>query len=120
NAGEAQARLAVKGSDWFATTARSGPVQVSSRGSTNFSAEKMLRLEGIDILSSAPISSASTHTNTTGISTDLPRLRGRISLRIASCREAENHGLVESITSERTRRRLERAFDGLVQDRTAE
>jgi hypothetical protein len=76
--------------------------------------------DGVSVQQSAAQTSANTNTTTTGISTSLPRLLGRISLRIASRREAEIHGQAERIVSQRTKQKIELAFDSVVRNRTAE
>jgi len=120
NPRQAQFVLLFRGKTWFNTLASSWPVQIQSSGSTRFTSEKDLWFDGVNVQQTSAHSSAETDTITDGISTDLPRLRGRISLRIASRREANNHDLAECITSQRTISKIEPAFNHIVMQRANE
>ncbi len=118
NPSEAQARLRFKGVTRFNTVSYSGPISIFSQGITGFVSEKRLWFDGMSIQQSEPQTAAEASTTTTGFSTSLPRLRGRISLRIAERREAEDHRLAEEISAQRTSEKVSQAFNSVVKDRT--
>jgi hypothetical protein len=120
NPKDAQAKLFFKGITTFNTTSYSGPVQIHSRGTTKFTSQKKVWFDGLNVAQSTPTTSAESDTTTTGITTSLPRLRGRIALRIAGEEVAANRRLAEQITSERTKRRIEQAFEKVARERAAE
>jgi hypothetical protein len=74
----------------------------------------------LNVLQSAPTTSVATQSSTTGISTSLPGLRGRISLRIASREVDANRGAAQQITSQRTKHKIEQAFERVARERTAQ
>jgi hypothetical protein len=117
NPRQAQFVLLFRGKTWFNTVASTWPVHIQSSGSTRFITEKDLWFDGVNVQQTSAHSSAETDTITGGITTDLPRLRGRISLRIASRREANNHDLAECITSQRTISKIEPAFNHVAMQR---
>jgi hypothetical protein len=120
NPRQAQFTLLFRGTSWVNSVATSGPVHIHSHGATEFTSTKKLWFDGVNIQQTDAHSTADTNTNVSGISTDLPRLRGRISLRIADRREAESHEQSEAITARHTINRIEPAFNAIVMQRAAD
>jgi len=118
NESQAQAKLRLVGTTQFQTVAASGPARIYSQGITTFASTEQIWFDGFDLQHHDDGCVAQTRTVTTGIGTCLRFIFGRISLRIASRREAQTHSLSESITSEHTKQRVERAFDSTVADRS--
>lgn len=119
NSKQAQATLRFKGETSFNTTSYSGPVQVHSQGVTRFTSNKRLWFDGLNVLQSKATTEAKTETTGSNITTNLPRIRGRIALRIAEDEVAAKRGLAQQITSERTKQRIEQAFEKVAQERAA-
>ena len=118
NASQAQGKLRLVGTTRFQTVAASGPIQIYSKGTTTFTSTQQIWFDGFNLQHHDDGCVAQTRTVTTGIGTCLRFIFGRISLRIASRREAQSHSLSESITSEHTKQRVERAFDSGVANRS--
>ncbi len=96
------------------TTADGGRVQVHSQGRTDFSTLKRIVLDGQGLHALPAATNASTTIATSGLSTELPRLRGRIARRIASDRIAETRGQAQSESARSAERRISREFDDEV------
>jgi hypothetical protein len=96
------------------TTGFGGPVQVHSSGVTQFSAVKRLLLDenGIEVLPAR--AAAQTSSAIQGISTSLPRLRGRIARRIGERRAADLKPAAEAEAARKAEIRIAREFDGDV------
>jgi hypothetical protein len=96
------------------TTGFGGPVQVHSTSVTQFSAVKRLLLDahGIEILPARV--AAQTSTAIQGVSTSLPRLRGRIARRIGQSRAADLKPAAEAESSRKAEVRIARDFDSDV------
>jgi len=118
NESQAQAKLRLVWTTRFQTVATSGPARIYSKGTTTFTATQQIWFDGFNLQHHDDGCMAQTRTVTTGIGTCLRFIFGRISLRIASRREAQSHSLSESITSEHTKQRIERAFDSGVANRS--
>jgi hypothetical protein len=110
NPTQAEAKLILKGTTTFQTVSYSGPVEIFGHGETDFTAWKKIWFDGLNVQQAPAHATATTHTVTTGIDTDM-RLFRRIALRIAGRREAESHAEAEQITAERTKQRVEKEFD---------
>jgi len=110
NPTQAEAKLILKGTTTFNTVSYSGPVEIFGHGETDFIAWKKIWFDGLNVQQAPAHATATTHTGTTGIDTDM-RLFRRIALRIAGRREAESHAEAEQITAERTKQRVEKEFD---------
>jgi len=104
----------------YDTTGFAGPVQIFTRGITQFQSVKTIWLDGQGIHLAPAATNANTQSTITGITTSLPRLRGRISLRIAQSRAAESHAETEQITSQHAARRINRHFDASAEEQVAE
>ena len=103
----------------YDTVGRTGPVQIFARGVTQFQSVKTIWLDDQGIHLTPSATNASTQSTITGLTTSLPRLRGRISLRIAQSRAAENHAQAEEITSQHAARRIDRHFDASADEQVA-
>ena len=103
----------------FDTVGCSWPVQIFTRGVTQFHSVKTIWLDDQGIHLTPSATNASTQSTNTGITTSLPRLRGRISLRIAQSREAESHAQAEEVTSQHAARRIDRHFDASAEEQVA-
>jgi hypothetical protein len=119
NPKEAQAKLFFKGTTSFSTTSSSGPIQVNSQGATNFTSQKRVWFDGLNVLQSKPTTEANTNSTITGINTSLPGLRGRISLRIANDEVAAKREQARQITTEKSKRQIEAAFEKVARERAA-
>lgn len=88
-----------------------GPVQVHSSGTTRFNAIKRLMLDehGVEVLPAQV--SAQTSTSINGVSTSLPRLRGRIARRIGSERAAQLKPAADAEAARKAEMRIARQFD---------
>ncbi len=104
----------------FDTVGCAGPVQIFTRGVTQFKSVKTIWLDGQGVHLTPSATNASTQSTTTGITTSLPRLRGRISLRIAQSRVAESHAQADEITSRHAARRIDRRFDASAAEEVAQ
>jgi hypothetical protein len=96
------------------TTGFGGPVQVHSSSVTSFSAVKRLLLDEIGIEMLPARVAAQTSTSIDGISTSLPRLRGRIARRIGGQRAAEMKPAAEAEAARKAEVRIGQEFDGDV------
>jgi hypothetical protein len=96
------------------TTGFGGPVQVHSSGMTQFSAVKRLALDeqGIRVLPAQV--SAQTSTSINGVTTSLPRLRGRIARRIGSRHAAEMKPAADAEAARKAEMQIARQFDAEV------
>jgi hypothetical protein len=96
------------------TTGFGGPVQVHSSGVTQFSAVKRVLLDegGIEVLPARV--AAQTSTAIHGISTSLPRLRGRIARRIGERRATDLKPAAEAEAARKAEVRIAREFDADV------
>jgi hypothetical protein len=102
------------------TVGNGGPVQIFTHGVTQFQSVKTIWLDGQGIHLTPSATNAGTHSTITGITTSLPRLRGRIALRIAESRAAERHPQTEVVTSQHAARRIGRHFDASAEEQVAE
>jgi hypothetical protein len=102
------------------TVGDAGPVKIFTRGVTQFQSQKTIWLDGQGIHLMPAATTAQTQQTTTGMQTSLPRLRGRISLRIAQSRAAASHAQAEEVTSQHAARRIDRQFDARSQEEVAE
>ena len=105
------AQLHLFGTTNFNVIGYSGPVQIHTTGVTRFHAVKTIWIDSQGIHGTSAQTQASTASQINGIETSLPRLLGRISLRIAGNRSAQSHHLSDTITAEHTVRQVNRAFD---------
>ena len=96
------------------TTGFGGPVQVHSSSVTSFSAVKRLLLDEFGIAMQPARVTAQTSSSIQGISTSLPRLRGRIARRIGGRRAAELKPAAEAEAARKAEVRIGREFDGDV------
>ena len=96
------------------TTGFGGPVQVHSSSVTSFSAVKRLLLDEIGIELLPARVAAQTSTSIQGVSTSLPRLRGRIARRIGEQRAADMKPAAEAEAARKAEFRIAREFDGDV------
>lgn len=111
NRNAAVGMLRFAGTERHQTVANGGPVQLFYYGATQFESTKMIWFDGQGLHVTPATSTARSQSTLTGTQTSLPRLRGRISLRIARGREAEQHAQAEEITAQHVRRRIDKAFD---------
>lgn len=115
----ANARLTFVGTNSFNTISSQDVIQVFCRGTTKFASHKTLSFDGMKVRQSAPTTEASTESTITNITTSLPGLRGKISLRIANDRAAESQETAKRITTERTKKKVEAAFSKIMEERAA-
>ena len=94
------------------TVGDAGPVQVFCSGVTQFQSAKTIWLDSQGIHQSPAVTNAQTHSTITGLQTSLPRLRGRIALRIGGNRAADSHAVAEAVTAQHVAQRVSRQFDG--------
>lgn len=98
------------------TVGDAGVVKIFSHVVTQFQSQKSIWVDGQGIHLSPATTTAHTQVTTTGMNTSLPRLRGRIALRIAQSRAAESHAQSEEVTSQHAERRVDRQFDAGAQE----
>jgi hypothetical protein len=112
--GRAVIDLVISGEVQARTTAFGGPVRVQSSSETRFSAIKRLVLDegGIRLLPARV--AARTSITPRGVSTDLPRLRGRIARRIGSRRAAESRPAAEAESARKVELRIAADIDRQV------
>ena len=115
NSSQAQMTLRLAGNTKFDTIGDSGPIEIFTRGTTNFTATEELSFDGLRLVHHDEGCKANTQSTVIGMSTSLRFILGRISLRIASRREAASHELAESVTAAHTRERVDRGFDTAVE-----
>jgi hypothetical protein len=108
---QAQIELHFKGSTNFCTSGRSGPITLHSRGTTWFESCKLLSIDGCGAHLTPASTCASTCYSTDNICTTLPRLLGRISLRVARRREAKGHDQASAVISQNSQRDIGHGFD---------
>jgi hypothetical protein len=116
---QAQIELHFKGSTNFNTSGRSGPVQLYSRGTTWFESSKLFSLDGSGAQFTPASTCATTCYVTDNICTTLPRLRGRISLRVAWRREGKGHAEASSVISRNSERQIGHGFDVAMDEQLA-
>jgi hypothetical protein len=90
-------------------------VTIQSHATTRFAARKRLFLSAAGLQAMPAASSASTQTETTGIDTSYPRLRGRIATRIASNRVNETRGQANWESARHAEQRINAALDQEVE-----
>ncbi len=110
------AELRLFGTTHTSTIGYSGPVRIHSTGQTEFQSTKCIWIDAQGIHTSPACTTAQAHTTVNNIETTLPRLRGRISLRIAGQRVAESHGQSEQIAAQHTAQRVNTRFDATTND----
>jgi hypothetical protein len=111
--------LRLSGTTKCSTVGDGGPVHVFSSGFSQFQSAKTVWFDRDGIHSTPAVTNAQTRLVTTGFDTSLPRLRGRIALRIAGNRAAANRGAAEAITAEHLSQRVNRRFDGSTKEELA-
>ena len=102
------------------TCGTNGPAIIHSIASTKYVSRKILSFDG-KLFASEPASvSSSTQMTITGIESTLPRLRGRIVIRVATARAKESQSQVEAIIKLQTEaelcQRIDADFDMRVAD----
>jgi hypothetical protein len=103
--------LRFQGQVQSATVGFGGPVQIHSNSVTGFSAVKRLFVTPNGIAISPARVAARTNTSIQGISTYLPRLRGRIARRIASRRAAASVPAAEVEAAQKAATQIAQQFD---------
>ena len=111
SAGNAVIDLLMHGQVHSQTTGHGGPVRVHSSGVTNFAATKRLVFEDQGYWVFPARTSARTSTSIQGVSTHLPRLRGRIARRIGSRRAIQMLPAADAEASQKAAARIARQFD---------
>src|SRR5260221_9069816 len=111
--------LSLIGTTNCSTVGDGGPVHVFSNGISQFQSAKTVWLDWDGIHSTAAVTNAKTRLVTTGFDTSLPRLRGRIALRIAGNRADATHGMAEAVTAEHLSQRVSRRFDDSTKEELA-
>jgi hypothetical protein len=114
NPDRALAKLLFAGRNTFRTASYKDRVRIDSQGTTRFRSETTLQFDGKYVRHTPVVTWADTETTTTGISTDLPGVRRRIVLRVASREAADTHARSEAITTERTKQRVAKGFESRV------
>jgi hypothetical protein len=105
--------IRLQGAVNFQTTSNYGPVQIFSRGLTQFRSVKPIGFDGQQIHLQPARTTAETHLEVTGIDTSL-RLGRRLALRIAPRRVENNRPQAEAITTNHTARRINRELDAAI------
>jgi hypothetical protein len=90
-------------------------VTIHSHAVTRFAARKRLLVNPNGVQPLPAVSSATTQTQTTGINTSRPRLRGRIATRIASSRVAESRAQANWESARHAEQRINAALDEEVE-----
>ena len=112
--------LLVTGRSDSRTTSYSYPVQLHGHAVTVFSARKRV-IAGDDRVVILPtVSAARSQSVTDSITSSLPRLRGRISVRIAAREVAGKRGKIDYISARHAEQRVNRTVDQLVARSLAE
>jgi hypothetical protein len=93
------------------TTGRAGPVCIHCEALTRFIAAKRFALDDAGLTGQDVRCHAETHSTVTGISSDLPGLRGRIATRFAWRRSDLTHDEADRISAENCEADLARLFD---------
>jgi hypothetical protein len=101
------------------TTGHGGPVQIHSSGVTHFAASKRLVFEDQGYWVFPARASAQTSTTIHGVSTTLPRLRGRIARRIGSRRAMRMLPAADAEASQKAAARIAAQFDRDVDQQLA-
>jgi len=97
-----KASIAFDGAVRARTRGYKGPVVLHYISDSTFQARKLITMSDAGLHVAASTADAPTRLRTTGITTSLPRLRGRIASRIAWRRASQSHGRAEAITSDHT------------------
>ena len=102
------------------TCGTNGPAIIHSTATTRYVATKRLTFDG-KLFSSNPASvSSCTQLKINGIASTLPRLAGRLVIRVASARATESQSLVEAIIKKQTEEELCQRIDADFETRTAD
>jgi hypothetical protein len=96
------------------TTGRKGPVILSYVSDSTFHARKPISMDDLGVRVGPATATADTDLDLLGVSSTLPRLRGRIARRIGSRRAAQSHGRAQAITADHTAGDVRRDFDQRV------
>ncbi len=113
--GQGALLVVVNGSAESETVGTHHPVWIHSRGTTDFHGTKQIFLTSDGVKFHPAQVTASTRSRTTGISTSLPHLRGRIALRIATRRVDESRPTADRISAAHNRKRVARDIDRQVE-----
>jgi hypothetical protein len=93
------------------TTGHAGPVCIHCEALTRFTASKRFTLDDEGLTAQDVQCHAETNSTVTGISSNLPGLRGRIATRFAWRRSDETHAEADRISAENCEADLARLFD---------
>jgi hypothetical protein len=108
------ARIAFEGTLRAHTRGYHGPITFRYISDSVFHAHKLITVTDDGVTAGRATAVAPTELRTVGMSTSLPRLRGRISLRIAGRRMSRSHGRAEAITADHTADDIRDDFDSRV------
>jgi len=108
---EGLAEIHLFGSTTYDAVADGGPVRIFEHGITGFASSKALRVDGQGIAIGPAATNAKTWSVITGVATSLPRLRGRIALRVGSRRAEESREEAAEVTSQHTAAQINHEFD---------
>jgi hypothetical protein len=108
------AQIAFEGTLRAHTRGYNGPITFRYISDSVFHARKLITVDDSGFLGNPATVNASTQLRTVGMSTSLPRLRGRISLRIAGRRMSQSHGRAEAITADHTADDIRHDFDARI------
>jgi hypothetical protein len=114
-----RADLIFSGTAYSTTTGYNGPIRIHSNGVTQFASRKSLWFDPQGVRAAPSQTRTITRTQTTGISTDLRRLAGRIAVGIASRRVAASRAAADRIAGQRAAERISREWDQAVERRLA-
>jgi len=110
----------IAGSVESKTRGTNGPAIIHSVATTKYVSKKSLTFDG-KVFASDPASvTSATHITITGIESTLPRLRGRIVIRVATVRAQESQAQVEAIIKSQTEAELCQRIDADFEVRVAE
>jgi hypothetical protein len=109
--GQLLGRITFDGTVHSRTTGRKGPVILHNVADSTFHAQKRIAMDDTGVRVGPATTTISTDLDLLGVSSTLPRLRGRIARRIGSRRAAQSHGRAEAITADHTADDVRRDFD---------
>jgi hypothetical protein len=112
--GQLLGRITFDGTVHSRTTGRKGPVILQNVAHSSFHAHKRITMDDRGVRVGPAITTISTDLDLLGVSSTLPRLRGRIARRIGSRRAAQSHGQAQAITADHTADDIRRDFDERV------
>jgi hypothetical protein len=119
SSGRISGQLAFEGTVHAETRGYKSPVVLHQFSDSTFRSSKLVMLDELGLRTTRATTSAPTDLRTTGITSSLPRLRGRIATRIAWGRVSGSHQAAECITADHTAAMISSDFDESVDQSVA-